>query len=84
MIGSKKSEELFGPDWESKFTPRPKDSKELPLSTVAELLDVNRTSAYYKSKSPSETELAIKDSIDRMHTDNPSWGSRADFKAFAA
>ncbi|QAA32592.1 IS3 family transposase [Clostridium manihotivorum] len=53
-----------------------KDSKELPLSTVAELLDVNRTSAYYKSKSPSETELAIKDSIDRMHTDNPSWGSR--------
>jgi transposase len=21
----KKSEELFGPDWESKFTPRPKD-----------------------------------------------------------
>lgn len=53
-----------------------KGSKELPLSTVAELLDVNRTSAYYKSKDPSTVELAIKDSIDRMHTDNPSWGSR--------
>lgn len=53
-----------------------KDSKELPLSTIAELLDVNRTSAYYKSKDPSETELAIKNSIDKMHTDNPSWGSR--------
>lgn len=53
-----------------------KDSKELPLSTAAELLDVNRTSAYYKSKDPSETELAIKNEMDRMHTDNPSWGSR--------
>lgn len=53
-----------------------KDSKELPLSTMAELLDVNRTSAYYEGKDPSETELAIKNAIDRMHTDNPSWGSR--------
>ncbi|BAE83940.1 IS3 family transposase [Desulfitobacterium hafniense] len=53
-----------------------KDSKELPLSTAAELLDVNRSSAYYKAKEPSETELAVKNAIDKMHTDNPAWGSR--------
>jgi putative transposase len=53
-----------------------KDNKELPLSTIAELLEVNRTSAYYKSNNHSETELAIKVLIDKMHTDNPSWGSR--------
>ena len=53
-----------------------KDSKELPLSTAAELLDVNRSSAYYKVKQPSETELTVKNAIDKMHTDNPAWGSR--------
>ena len=53
-----------------------KDSKELPLSTAAELLDVNRSSAYYRAKEPSETEQAAKNAIDKMHTDNPAWGSR--------
>ena len=53
-----------------------KDSKELPLSTAAELLDVNRSSAYYRAKEPSETELAAKNALDKMHTDNPAWGSR--------
>ena len=53
-----------------------KGSKELPLSTAAALLDVNRTSAYYAPADPSEQELAAKNSIDRLHTDNPAWGSR--------
>lgn len=53
-----------------------KDSKELSLSTVAELLDVNRSGAYYKAKEPSETELSSKNEIDKMHTDHPTWGSR--------
>jgi len=53
-----------------------KDSKKLPLSKVAELLDVNRTSAYYESNGPSEIEVAIKHAIDEMHTENPTWGSR--------
>jgi putative transposase len=35
-----------------------KNSKELPMTKTAELLDVNRTSAYYKPKESSETELA--------------------------
>lgn len=53
-----------------------KNSKELPLSTVADLLDVNRTSAYYAPADPSEQELTAKNLIDRLHTDNPAWGSR--------
>lgn len=53
-----------------------KDSKKLPLSKVAELLDVNRTSAYYQTKQPSEIEILIKHAIDEMHTENPTWGSR--------
>jgi len=53
-----------------------RDSKELPLSTVATLLGVNRTSAYYKSKVPSELEIACKNIIDELHTENPTWGSR--------
>jgi putative transposase len=43
---------------------------------VAELLDVNRTSAYYETKEPSDLEIAIKNAIDQMHTNNPAWGSR--------
>ena len=53
-----------------------KSSKELPLSTVASLLDVNRTSAYYTPSDPSEQKLTAKNLIDRLHTDNPAWGSR--------
>ena len=53
-----------------------KDSRELPLSTAANLLDVNRTSAYYAPADPSEQELTAKNLIDRLHTDNPAWGSR--------
>lgn len=53
------------------------DSKKpLPLSTVAELLDVNRTSVYYVPKEPSNFEIMVKHKIDAIHTDSPSWGSR--------
>ena len=53
-----------------------KDSKELPLTTVASLLDVSRTTAYYSPAEPTEQALAAKELIDRLHTDNPTWGSR--------
>lgn len=43
---------------------------------MAALLEVNRTSAYYKSKGPSELEIACKNIIDELHTENPTWGSR--------
>ena len=48
----------------------------LPLSTVADLLDVNRTSAYYQPKGPSDFEIMVKHKIDEIHTESPSWGSR--------
>lgn len=50
--------------------------KPLPLSTVAELLDVNRTSVYYAPKDPSDFEIMVKHKIDEIHTESPSWGSR--------
>jgi putative transposase len=51
-------------------------TKELPVSTAADLLDVNRTSIYYKPVGISEKELICKSIIDRLHTDNPAWGAR--------
>ena len=51
-------------------------TKELPVSTGAELLGVNRTSVYYSSTSITETELQIKAMIDIFHTDFPTWGAR--------
>ena len=50
-----------------------KDSKELPLTTVASLLDVSRTTVYYSPAEPTAQALAAKELIDRLHTDNPSW-----------
>ena len=48
-------------------------TKEIPASTGACLLDVNRTSIYYKGNPVSEAELACKAIIDHLHTDNPAW-----------
>lgn len=41
-----------------------------------ELLDINRTNIYYKSLPISNDELACKAIIDRLYTDNPTWGVR--------
>ena len=51
-------------------------SKDIPVSTAASLLDVNRTSIYYKGRCISQFELDCKAIIDRLHTDNPTWGAR--------
>lgn len=51
-------------------------AKELPVSVGARLLDINRTSIYYKGLPISEDELACKEIIDHLHTDNPTWGAR--------
>ena len=51
-------------------------TKELPISVGANLLDINRTSIYYKGTPVSEAELACKEIIDHFHTDNPAWGAR--------
>lgn len=53
-----------------------KESNELPIKTAATLLDINRTSIYYKGLPVSQKELEAKAIIDRLHTEHPSWGSR--------
>ena len=51
-------------------------TKEIPASIGAKLLDINRTSIYYKRSPISDEELACKAIIDCLHTDNPTWGAR--------
>ena len=51
-------------------------TKEIPASTGAKLLDINRTSIYYKGSTVSDEELACKKIIDHLHTDSPIWGAR--------
>ena len=51
-------------------------TKELPVSTGANLLGINRTSVYYGGIPVSEEELECKSVIDHLHTDNPTWGAR--------
>ena len=51
-------------------------TKELPVSTGANLLGINRTSVYYGGIPVSEEELECKAIIDHLHTDNPTWGAR--------
>ena len=47
-------------------------TKEIPASVGAKLLDINRTSIYYKTSPVSDEELACKEIIDHLHTDNPT------------
>lgn len=49
---------------------------ELPLKEQAELLTLSRRSLYYRPAPPSAEEVAIKHAIDRIYTDQPSYGSR--------
>lgn len=46
------------------------------MSVGARLLDVNRTSIYYHAAPVSDEELECKAAIDRLHADNPTWGTR--------
>src|ERR671924_6386 len=43
---------------------------------VPELLTLSRRSLYYRPAPPSAEELAKKHAIDRIYTDQPSYGSR--------
>lgn len=51
-------------------------TKELPVSTGAKLLGINRTSVYYGGLPVSQEELECKSIIDHLHTDNPTWEAR--------
>lgn len=53
-------------------------NRELTVKRQAELLAVNRTSAYRKPNTPviSEHDLRLMRRIDEIHTDEPTWGYR--------
>lgn len=45
---------------------------ELPITTQAKLLGLNRSSLYYKPVEPSREEVLIKHKIDEIYTKYPS------------
>ncbi|KYC67643.1 hypothetical protein B4099_2133 [Heyndrickxia coagulans] len=49
---------------------------ELPITSQAELLSLNRSSLYYKPVGPSPEEVSIKHRIDEIYTKYPFFGSR--------
>ncbi len=52
------------------------ESPELPITTQAELLGINRSSLYYRPIPPSEEDLHVKQMIDRIYTRFPMYGYR--------
>lgn len=52
------------------------DKKELPINKAAELVGINRTSVYFSGTPISEEEIECKKIIDKLHTDNPTWGAQ--------
>lgn len=52
------------------------EASELPVSTQAALLGLNRSGLYYKSAPPSEDDLKIKLHIDKIYTAHPEYGYR--------
>ena len=49
---------------------------ELPRTRRCELLEVPRSSAYYRAEPASETELMLMRLIDEIHVQWPFYGSR--------
>ena len=53
-----------------------REHPELPLTTQATLLDLNRSGLYYVPRPVSPEEVAIKHAIDKIYTAYPFYGSR--------
>ncbi|GHO61118.1 integrase [Ktedonobacter sp. SOSP1-52] len=52
------------------------DNGELPISTQAQLLGLNRSGLYYQPVPPSAEEVALKHRIDEIYTAHPYYGYR--------
>jgi len=52
------------------------DRGEVPISTQASLLGINKSGIYYRGLPPSAEEVAIKHRIDEIYTAYPFYGSR--------
>jgi putative transposase len=53
-----------------------REHPELPLTTQAALLDLNRSGLYYVPRPVTPEEVAIKHAIDEIYTQYPFYGSR--------
>jgi len=53
-----------------------REGGELPLTAQADLLDISRSSLYYRPVPPSPEEMAVKHRIDELYTEYPFYGSR--------
>lgn len=49
---------------------------DLPVTRQCQLLDLNRSTAYYQRKPASEADLLLMRRIDEMHMQRPFYGSR--------
>lgn len=52
------------------------EQRELPISTQAHLLGLNRSGLYYQPVPPSAHEVALKHRIDEIYTAHPYYGYR--------
>lgn len=52
------------------------EKRELPISTQAQLLGLNRSGLYYEKVEPSAQEVALKHRIDEIYTAHPYYGYR--------
>ena len=52
------------------------ENRELPISTQARLLSLNRSGLYYQPVPPSAQEVALKHRIDEIYTAHPYYGYR--------
>lgn len=52
------------------------EKRELPISTQAQLLGLNRSGLYYQPVPPSAHEVALKHRIDEIYTAHPYYGYR--------
>ena len=53
-----------------------RENEQVPLRTQANLLNLSRSSLYYKPAGPSEDEVKLKHQIDEIYTAHPTYGSR--------
>ena len=48
----------------------------IPITRQCQILELNRSSFYYRAKEVSESDLRLMRQIDEFHTDRPFYGSR--------
>lgn len=65
-------------EWEDQQDQEEPDcrTQRLPIKTQCQLLSISRSTAYYKPLGPNSEEIRIKNLIDKIYTDEPTYGAR--------